>query len=232
MKLDCPHCSGKKSVSQGPHNGRWYRKCHRCGWLTSEEYQSPLWTPGLTSTSPTSHASSETLRQNSGNEIPRDHHLYWLGLYGVSWSNFQRMGGSIQQGRLRFNCPSFEALRNTSGGPGPKWLTRIRRPLGASPVNDWGWGKGTTLVITEDSMAALKAALAGFHGYPLLGTAVRQLDPGRLSGFRIRVLTDPDDAGRMAGQRVAWVLRSLDVKVISGKEPKEYTLEELQALCS
>lgn len=232
MKVDCPACSGKKSVSQGPYNGRWYRKCHRCGWLTSEEYQSPLWAPGSKATSHTSQTGLHESKQPEESELPREHHLYWLGRYGVSWPAFRRMGGSIQQGRLRFNCPSFEALRDTLGGPGPKWLTRVRKPLGASPVIDWGWGKGNTLVITEDSMAGLKAALAGFHGYPLLGTGTRQLDPNKLRGYRVRVLTDPDDAGRMAGQRVAWVLRSLDVKVISGKEPKEYTLEELQELCS
>lgn len=231
MKADCPSCSGKKSMSQGPHNGRWWQVCHRCGWKHSEPWSVPL-RPGTGSGNPLSTSGQRRSSNPDGEEQPREHHLYWLGLYGVSWTTFQRMGGSIQGGRLRFNCPSFEALRNTSGGPGPKWLTRIRKPLGASPVNDWGWGKGTTLVITEDSMAALKAALAGFHGFPLLGTAVRQLDPGKFRDRRIRVLTDPDDAGRMAGQRVAWVLRSLDVKVISGKEPKEYTLEELQALCS
>lgn len=232
MKANCPACSGRKSVSQGPHNGRWWQVCHRCGWKHSEPWGVPLRPQRALGSCSSTSGPQLYNRQSEEESIPQDHHLLWIGKYGISWSAFTRMGGSIQKGRLRFNCPSFEALRNTSGAPGPKWLTRIRRPLAVSPVNDWGWGKGNTLVITEDSMASLKAALAGFHGYPLLGTAVRQLDPGRLRGYRIRVLTDPDDAGRMAGQKVAWVLRSLDVQVISGKEPKEYTIEELQALCS
>lgn len=231
MKTDCWECGGKKSVSEGPYNSRYYWHCHRCGMVKSEE-----WSPMLRKApnSPT----RQFVRRAEGEdptslpEAPTEAMLVWLGRYGVSWRQFESLGGSVAKGRLKFSCPSFDALRNVGNLKGPKWLMEARKPLGDSRIAEWGWGEGKTLVITEDSMAALKAALAGFHGFPLLGTNSSQLSPHRFKGYRIRVLTDPDDAGRMAGHKIAWALRGLDVKVLAGKEPKEYDYDELRQLCS
>ena len=158
--------------------------------------------------------------------------LAWLGRYGVTWAQFQRFGGFAAEGRLVFRCDSFDALRNAGDVSGPKWLTRIKEPfMGFDKGSHWGWGDADTIVITEDSMAALKAAIAGLQGFPMLGTNSNRLVPAWFTGKKVRVLTDPDDAGRLAGRRLLFRLRGLDVKVLNGKEPKEYTFEELRTLC-
>lgn len=79
-------------------------------------------------------------------------------------------------------------------------------------------------------MASLKSAMAGFHGFPLLGTAVNQVNPLAFSGRKILHLLDPDQAGSRSGQKLQWLLRGLPYKSYQIKEPKEYTIAELQAL--
>lgn len=229
MKTDCPSCSRKKSVSEGPYHGRWYRKCHGCGWIHSDE-----WAPQLP------RSPQELLNLlGKGNhptgaiQEPTEAMLAWLGRYGVTWAQFQRFGGFAAEGRLVFRCDSFDALRNAGDVSGPKWLTRIKEPfMGFDKGFHWGWGDADTIVITEDSMAALKAAIAGLQGFPMLGTNSNRLVPAWFAGKKVRVLTDPDDAGRLAGRRLLFRLRGLDVKVLNGKEPKEYTFEELRTLCT
>lgn len=227
MKTDCPSCSRKKSVSEGAYHGRWYRKCHGCGWIHSEE-----WAPQLPR-SPQELLKPRGERNHPTGEIqePTALMLAWLGRYGVTWAQFQLFGGFAAEGRLVFRCPAFDALRNTGDVSGPKWLTRMRKPFTGFQGAQWGWGDSDTLVITEDSMAALKAALAGLQGFPLLGTNSNRLVPSWFNGKKLRVLTDPDDAGRMSGQRLLFKFRGLDIKVLDGKEPKEYTFEELRTLC-
>lgn len=228
MKTDCPSCSRKKSVSEGAYHGRWYRKCHGCGWIHSEE-----WAPQLPR-SPQEPTRAPGKGNHPTGEVqgPTALMLAWLGRYGVTWAQFQRFGGFAAEGRLVFRCPAFDALRNTGDVSGPKWLTRIKEPFVGFHGPQWGWGDSDTLVITEDSMAALKAAISGLQGFPMLGTNSNRLVPAWFAGKKVRVLTDPDDAGRMSGQRLLFKFRGLDIKVLDGKEPKEYTFEELRSLCT
>lgn len=227
MRTDCTQCLGERAVSEGPYNGRWYKHCFRCGWVSSEEWSQPLREAprrrysGLL-------VSSQGEDLTKGLEEPTEAMLAWLGRYGVSWESFVAFGGSVRDGRLRFVCPAFEALRDVRPGARPKWLTKIVLSPSRATLEGWGWGQGDTVLITEDSMAALKAAMAGGKGFPLLGTNSKALSPSLFQGRRIRVLTDPDRAGMMAGRKLAWLLRGMDIKIISGKEPKEYSLDELR----
>ena len=181
---------------------------------------------------------AETVKKDIEPADPSADMLVWLGRYGVSWTDFCRHGGFASRTRLVFRCDAFTALRACSPGMHPKWLTDVRVPLvdiSRHTRAGWGWwspaGSDVT-VVCEDSLGAFKAYLAGFNGFPLLGTAANRLDPRILGDQKILVLTDPDDAGRMAGQRLQWRLRGLDVKVVNGKEPKEHTLPELRSLVS
>lgn len=227
-KIDCPECGRHKSVSSGDHNGRHYKLCHACGWREVSAMTIPLRPEG----------SQAAIKRDLTPHDPSADMLVWLGRYGVSWSDFSRHGGFASRTRLVFKCTAFTALRACSPGQAPKWLVDVRVPLVDVSHHTravWGWwtkGGSNVTIICEDSLGAFKAYLAGFNGFPLLGTAANRLDPRVLGDQKILVLTDPDDAGRMAGQRLQWRLRGLDVKVVNGKEPKEYTLLELQSLVS
>lgn len=223
-KLDCPECGRHKSVSSGDYNGKHYKLCHACGWREVSDQAVLLWR---------SEAPAEEVKRDLTPHPPSGDMLVWLGRYGVSWLDFTHHGHYATRSRLLFKCSAFNALRACSPGMKPKWLTDVRVPLSEVSRHTravWGWWSEDSdlVVICEDSLGAFKAHLAGFTGFPLLGTAANRLDPRVLGDQKILVLTDPDDAGRMAGHKLQWRLRGLDVRVINGKEPKEYTIEELQ----
>lgn len=156
--------------------------------------------------------------------------LAWLGRYGVSWTMFERWGGRREAGRLAFYCDSFSALRSVNPKVKPKWLTKVKFPMSVNLGQGWGWGDKTTnpVVIVEDSLAAIKAAEVGAWGFPMLGTSTKHVPFQSFQGRQVVVLTDPDDAGIMAGRRLMWGLRGTGARMYSTKEPKEYSFEELK----
>lgn len=200
--------------------------CHRCGETSSREIEVPLRAVQAPPGAP---------RGIKQYHEPSADMLAWLGRYGVSWRDAQRYGLYAGDRRLWFPGRGYLIGRDTTGKNPPKWLTLQKADMGALPVDQWGFLPMESLdptitVVTEDSMASLKTAMAGFHGYPLLGTAVQQVNPLAFSGRKILHLLDPDQAGSRSGQKLQWRLRGLPYRSYQIKEPKEYTLDELRAL--
>lgn len=230
MKINCPACGGIKSASAGPYKGLWVVHCHRCGETLSKPLEVPLRPVEAPTGAP---------REIKQYHEPSETDLAWLGRYGVSWRDAQKYGLYAGDNRLWFPGGGYLIGRDTTGLNKPKWLTLRKEDIGSTPVLGWGFrpvvphpGLSGVTVVTEDSMASLKAALAGLHGFPLLGTSVNQINPLAFSGRKILHLLDPDQAGYRSGQKLQWLLRGLPYRSYSIKEPKEYSLDQIRALAA
>lgn len=169
-----------------------------------------------------------------------DNLLVWLGQAGISPSTAESSGIAYAPSLDRAIIPvvqdgvarGFIARAVDPGSGAAKRPKYIRSADAHGAV--WLGGGGSTLVVVEDVLSAMRVQAAGFRAMAAMGTAIdgTVLDAA-LRGCDTAVgWLDPDAAGRKGWVTLRGAMSLHDVKlvrVLSERDPKRHSRAEIEA---
>ena len=168
--------------------------------------------------------------------------LQWLAKYGILFNEAKEFLWSEERKWLIYPLYSARALRDHGAKiliawqarnfsklwPKPKYLSR--GPIGDC-LHILGPEKGTTLILVEDVISAIKVARGGRSVYPLFGSniSLKMLTMLTTRFRRLGVWLDMDKAKESlkTTSRASQLGYEEVFSVITEKDPKEYTNEEI-----
>lgn len=160
--------------------------------------------------------------------FPIDQQL-WLASYGFMQDDVEAIG--IRTGPFGVYLPvcnnvklvGYQVRNFTTGGP--KYTTHTTRPVHYRTM------PSDTLVIVEDLLSAYKVQLAGYSVCALMGTKLHVPVSELPHAKKLVIWLDEDSAGSSGAMHLHRDVAVLyeDSKLISFRQPKELSTEELQA---
>lgn len=242
QRINCWKCGGKKTASVTNMGSHYVVHCFRC---KEKEHETP---PPMTAAERLAlrraadefKAAEPTIPDDFTTDIPIPG-LLWLSKGGLHLDDIKShaFGWSDTLGRVVMPVYEQDVLvavqaRRVGDGYGPKYLGQVHS--GPRPVFKCEKNAGNgTIVLTEDILSACRVGKVA-NAWSLLGTALMPAVINRIAASSytdIVIWMDDDTAGHNARKKMLRQLGAVGIharSVISDRDPKHHTLEEMEEL--
>ncbi len=247
-RINCGGCGGKKTASVTNMGKKYVKHCFKC---KETETETP---PPMTAAerlemkrkAEAFEAQEPRLPDDFTTDIPVEG-LLWLSKGGLHLNDIRRYGFGFSEELRRVIMPvvgrsgkleGVQARRVDADGVGPKYLGQVwsgPRPVWASSWEVERPRGIPEVVLTEDILSAARVGKV-CPAWSLLGTNLMPAVIGKIAEAGIQtvhVWMDDDDAGINARRKMLRQLGAVGINakgVISNRDPKHHTLEEIEEL--